>query len=461
MNNLTQKTKELFLLGGDLSVLYFSLFLTIIVRYGFPLQNGLWQKHFLPFTFIYIIWIIVFYIIGLYDFSQQQNKFPFYSLLWKSLLINSIIAVGFFYLMPNIGIQPKRVLLINILIFAIIFYFWRRIYNNIMSSSSIRNNLLIIGLNKQSLTIINKIIKNPQLGYKITTIIDSDGSQQNINLPSNLKIISASDFDLSKIIKQEKIQTIVSATDHRANENLRKQLYKNLNSQIKFFDLPRFYEQLTGKIPVNIINEVWFLENLKESEKKFYEFFKRMMDIILAIFGLTISLPLLPFLAIIIKLDSKGPIFFSQIRTGKNNKKFLAIKLRTMVKNAEKNGPQWAEKNDVRVTRVGKILRKTRIDEIPQLFNVLHGEMSFIGPRPERPEFVETLEKHIPFYRQRLIIKPGLTGWAQINFPYGASINDSMEKMQYDLFYIKNRSVILDLSIILKTINTILKGGGR
>ncbi|MEA2088435.1 MAG: sugar transferase [Patescibacteria group bacterium] len=461
MNNLTQKTKKLFLLGGDLTTLYFSLFLTIIIRYGFPIENGLWQKHFLPFTFIYLIWLVVFYIIGLYDPSQQQNRLPFYSLLWKSLAINSTIAIGFFYLMPNIGIQPKRVLLINILIFAVIFYFWRKIYNNAVSSSAVRNNLLIIELNKQSLKIIDKIIKNPQLGYKIIAIINSDENQQNINLPSNIKIITNNDFDLTKIIKQEKIQTIVSATDHRSNKNLSKQLYKNLNSRIKFFDLPRFYEQLTGKIPVNIINEIWFLENLQESEKKFYEFFKRIIDIILAILGLAISLPILPFLIIIIKLDSKGSIFFSQIRTGKNNKKFLAIKLRTMVDGAEKNGPQWAEKNDSRVTRVGKFLRKTRIDEIPQLFNVLHGEMSFIGPRPERPEFIETLEKHIPFYKQRLIIKPGLSGWAQINFPYGASINDSMEKMQYDLFYIKNRSAVLDLSITLKTINTILKGGGR
>jgi len=150
-----------------------------------------------------------------------------------------------------------------------------------------------------------------------------------------------------------------------------------------------------------------------------------------------------------------------QQRTGKRGKKFMAIKIRSMSKNAEVNGPQWATKNDPRVTRSGKFMRRTRVDEIPQLINILRGEMSFIGPRPERPEFIQRLEKKIPYYNERLLVKPGLTGWAQINFPYGASEKDAMEKLQYDLYYIKNRSFILDLSVFLKTIKTVLSGGGQ
>ncbi len=203
------------------------------------------------------------------------------------------------------------------------------------------------------------------------------------------------------------------------------------------------------------------MENLREGEKNFYEFFKRISDIVLAIIALVISLPFLPILALLIKLDSPGPVFFTQIRTGRGGKNFLAIKLRTMIKDAEKHGAEWAKENDPRITRLGKFLRKTRIDEIPQLFNIIRGEMSFIGPRPERPEFIKTLEQHIPFYKERLIVRPGLTGWAQVNFPYGASIEDALQKMQYDLYYIKNRSFILDLSIVLKTIKIVLLGGGR
>jgi len=169
----------------------------------------------------------------------------------------------------------------------------------------------------------------------------------------------------------------------------------------------------------------------------------------------------LPFIYAAVKLNSPGPFLFMQQRTGKSNRKFMAVKIRTMSKNAEHNGPQWAVKNDPRVTRSGRIMRKMRIDEIPQLINVLRGEMSFIGPRPERPEFIEKLEKKIPYYNERLLVKPGLTGWAQINFPYGASEKDALDKLQYDLYYIKNRSFILDLSIVLKTIKTVLSAGGQ
>ncbi len=170
----------------------------------------------------------------------------------------------------------------------------------------------------------------------------------------------------------------------------------------------------------------------------------------------------MPFIILAIKIDSPGPFLFKQIRVGKNGKDFLAMKFRTMRQDAEKNGPQWALKDDPRVTRIGKFLRKFRIDEIPQLINVLKGEMSLIGPRPERPEFVSQLKKQIPFYEERLLVKPGLTGWAQVMGPaYGGSEKESLEKLQYDLFYIKNRSLGLDLSIALKTIKTILSRQGQ
>ncbi|MBT4277277.1 sugar transferase [Candidatus Falkowbacteria bacterium] len=458
--NLTQNTKKLVLLGGDITILYISLYLTLIVRYSWPFENGLWEKHFNPFTVVFLIWLIVFYIFGLYETTKQRNILPFYTLLGKTIGVNAVIVITFFYSIPNLGISPKRVLIFYLIISTILIYVWRRIYNSLLRSKAAENNILIIGINDRVKEIIDHIKKNPQLGYRVKTIIN-DENKNTDDIKGEKKIINGPDFDLSKIIKEENIQTVVNSIDHRYNQQLTKQLYQNLSSKLSFFDLPTFYEELIGKIPVNLINEIWFLENLQENKKNIHETFKRLMDIILSVLGLIISIPLLPLLAVAIKLDSRGPIFFTQTRTGKDNKKFLAMKLRTMIDGAEKNGAQWAKENDSRITKLGNFLRKTRIDEIPQLLNVLRGEMSFIGPRPERPEFITTLEEHIPFYKQRLIVKPGLTGWAQINFPYGASIEDAMEKMQYDLFYIKNRSIILDISIILKTVNTVLRGGGR
>ena len=261
-------------------------------------------------------------------------------------------------------------------------------------------------------------------------------------------------------MREHTIQTVVTSINPHSNPELVQSLYESLALKMQFYDLPTFYEKLTGKIPVTTIGHVWFLENLAEGDKSLYELFKRITDIALAALGLVISAPFLPIFALLIQLDTKGPVFFRQVRIGLLGKPFEAIKLRSMIVGAEKNGAQWAERNDPRVTRLGKYLRRFRFDEIPQLWNVLKGEMTFIGPRPERPEFVANLQTMIPFYNERHLVKPGLTGWAQINFQKGSTAGDALKKLQYDLFYIKNRSLPLDIGVLLKTINLILTGKG-
>lgn len=224
-----------------------------------------------------------------------------------------------------------------------------------------------------------------------------------------------------------------------------------------------FCELYLNKIAVESINDEWLILS-KGFDSIFlnnYTRLKRITDIFLAVIGLTISLPLLIIAAVMIKADSKGSVFFSQTRTGKNGKPFTIYKLRTMRQDAEKDGAKWASQNDSRITPVGNFLRKTRIDEIPQMYNVLIGNMSFIGPRPERPEFDRELSKEIPYYMLRYLIKPGLTGWAQVNYGYGASVEDSKMKLKYDLYYIKNYSFFLDLRIIFKTILIVLFRKGR
>jgi lipopolysaccharide/colanic/teichoic acid biosynthesis glycosyltransferase len=214
-------------------------------------------------------------------------------------------------------------------------------------------------------------------------------------------------------------------------------------------------------VPVSAISRIWFLENLQESRKNLYEILKRGLDIAGAALIGVFTLAITPFVAILIWLSDRGPIFFSQERVGKDGRRFWVKKFRTMIVDAEKDGARYAEKNDSRITTVGKILRLTRIDELPQCLNVLLGEMSFIGPRPERPEFAEEITRDMPYYPMRLLVRPGLSGWAQINYPYYATPAEQRLKLQYDLFYIKNRSFFLDLLIAMRTLNTILRAKGQ
>ncbi|MDP2918113.1 MAG: exopolysaccharide biosynthesis polyprenyl glycosylphosphotransferase, partial [bacterium] len=312
------------------------------------------------------------------------------------------------------------------------------------------SNLIIIGANPATLSLAQEINAKPHHGFRVAAVFEEaetllEAELKQTAATNNIQIISGA-ANLFDFVIVQYISLVVSAVDLRGQPQILGTLYRCLPLKTTFLDLPTFWEKFTNKIPVTTIGQIWFLENIKENEKTLYEFGKRIFDIFVALVILIISLPFLPLLYAIVKLNSHGPFLFRQIRTGKNGHRFLAIKIRTMHKNAEINGPQWAQKNDPRVTRSGKFMRKTRLDEIPQLINILRGEMSFIGPRPERPEFVEKLSLNIPFYNQRNLIKPGLTGWAQINFPYGASEADALEKLQYDLYYIKNRSFVLDLS---------------
>lgn len=439
--------KRLFLIFGDIAVLYLSLWLALFIRYGVDFDFPRWQQHFWPFTMIYLLWLIVFYIAGLYELTLARNNIDFYSTLLRGMLINIGLAVAFFYFIPYFGIAPKTNLFLNLVIFAILFSGWRQLYNHSVRAFAFASNVLIIGKNKEIDQTIEVIKNNPQLGYKVIKHI----GPEDIQTP----------FDLLEMATQKNIKTIITAINPYEDNRLVRSLYQCLPLKISFSDLPSFYEKILGKVPVSGIGEIWFLENLTESHKNFYEAFKRVCDMVGALIFGAISLIFYPLIALAIKIDCKGPVFYKQIRTGQDGQIFKVIKFRSMIEEAEKNGAQWADQQDHRITRVGKFMRKTRLDELPQLWNVFVGQMSFIGPRPERIEFAQQLEKEIPYYQIRHIVKPGLTGWAQVNFRYGASVADSIEKLQYELYYIKHRSLVLDLSILLRTIKIVLGGLGR
>jgi exopolysaccharide biosynthesis polyprenyl glycosylphosphotransferase len=362
----------------------------------------------------------------------------------NAILASSILSVIFFYLIVLPAITPKTNLAIFIVVYSVLFFLWRLFFQAIISKFIAEVNLAIIGSNHFTDNLLTELKRNSGSGFKPILIV------------KDLKKIDS----LTDSINQSRIKAIVVCDDFTKNDQLENALFKCLPNNVDFFNYPDFYEMITGKIPIEAIGQNWFLENLKEGQKNNYKRVKNIFDVILASSILIVTLPFWFLIAIAIKSTSHGPFFFTQLRMGKNEKEFVMIKFRTMETKNNDGAP--TEKNDCRITKLGLFLRKTRLDEIPQVLNILKGEMSFIGPRPERPEIIIELEKKIPFYKTRLLIKPGLTGWDQISGNYHSpSLIDTMEKLQHDLYYLKHRSVSLDLSIALKTIATMLFHEGR
>jgi len=448
MNN---NLKKVVLLAGDIAALYFSLYLTLVIRYWGAYTEKIWANHFWPFTIIFLFWLIIFYIANLYSLNLAVNNLKFYQASGRTLTIAGLISIAFFYLSPKIGIAPKRNLFIYIVIFAALFYLWRHFYNWSLKSYLPKRNIGIVGYNNLIAELTDEFKQKPHLGYNLSFIVDDQARES----APNIRPIA----ELERLIKNQRPDTIVLSHDPHQSENLRTALFNCLRYKINYISLPDFYEAITGKIPLDSINQMWFLENLSENSKIWFDRFKQIYDFILALTILLITLLCWPIIAVIIKLESHGPVFIIMKRLGKNNQIFKLIKFRTMREENNDRSPTRAD--DPRITKFGKFLRKFRIDEVPQMLNILKGEMSFVGPRPERSELSAELEKLIPFYAQRTLVKPGLTGSDQISGEYHSpSPADSLKKLQYDLFYIKNRSIYLDLSIILKTVATVLSRKG-
>ena len=444
---MNQSLKKLFFLLGDIVVLHLALALTLFVRYRLLGDiNGIsphWQAHWYYFIGVFIIFLLVFYINNLYSLRQMASERNFIRHTLSSVIVASLLAIVYFYIYPQVDIAPKT----NLAIFAVIaligFLIWRKLSYLLLKSSAWQNNLAIIGYNEKIKVLLEDMSNRPGLGYQ-TALIFKDMSELN---------------ELKQNILDRNIRTVILGDDFGANTALRQVLFNLLRHKISFISFENFYEQVNGKVPVENINQDWFLENLAEGEKNYFDFAKRLSDYSLATLLLLISLPFWPLIALMIKLSSRGPIFFTQMRVGKDGRLFKLYKFRSM--RTENNNGGITTIDDKRITLSGNFLRSTRLDEIPQLLNILKGQMSFIGPRPERPELSEKLEAIIPFYTTRLLIKPGLSGWDQISGEYHSpNADDTLKKLQNDLYYIKHRSIYLDLSITLKTIATVLGGRG-
>jgi len=448
---LSRKLKIFLLLLGDFLIFYLALFSTLILRYQSDFGLEVWKIHKWPFFYIHILWIAIFYISGLYDIKTFISPKNILERIIRSMIIAGILSALIFYLIPttpSFKIAPKTTLAIDVLLVTLFLTEWRRIFRNFISKSS-KIKTLFFGTSKEVEDLAKHLKNNDQLGYEPTVVLKSI------------------DHNFIEIIKKHNIQLIVASKNIMQNENATKRLYEVLPLGVSTVDFPSFYETIREKIPVSSINEIWFLENLTEINKRMFKIFKRIFDIIGAIFLGIPTLIILPLIALCIKTESRGPIILKQKRTGKNENTFYLFKFRSMYAlcpdgsaEIEITGWEKPKGKDKRLTRVGNILRKTRIDELPQLWNILKGEMSFIGPRPERPKYVKFLKKEVPHYSMRHLVKPGVSGWSQIKFT-SASAKDAMEKLQFDLYYIKNRSIILDLAIAARTLATVISRQGK
>ncbi len=428
--------KKIIVLTGDIFVLYGALALTLIVRYGLfnfiePLIN-----HLKPFSLIFIIWIITFYLADLYKNKNSRITPGVIQGFILTITINVVASIIFFYLFPNLfELTPKTNLAIFALIFGILDFAWRFIVIKISISSGWRDRLLVIDDSK----IINEIIyflkTNPQFGYDVVYQIkeyDKNKSKENI----------------IELVGSGQISTVVIQPHLKYEPGIAKIIYQLLPFKINIIDSIALYEMIFQKIPLEELEESWFIEKIVV-RRNFYDFAKRAIDIFLSIIFAIIFLPFFIVIAILTKLSSrKGPVIFKQVRVGINDKNFILLKFGVM---KEDKGPLATAKNDERLTTLGKILNRTHLNELPQLYNIFKGDISFIGPRAERRELVE-IYRQLPHYEIRHIIKPGLTGWAQLNYKPSASLEEAREKLQYDIYYIKNRSLVLDLLILLKTI---------
>jgi len=440
---------------GDVVFLFLSLLIVLYVRYGAAYVRVEFADHLGPFSLIFAVWVTVFYITDLYNFSVPLNhKYFLYA-----MAVNLGLAVGFFYAFPGQEISPKTNLALVVLCFGVFFYVWRFIFNRSLDTLGIKKPLIIVGSDTHALELAQKIKENSRLGYRLAAIVRDNGTELPAWVkPARVRVLDRV-TDIHDLLQHDRVHSII--VSDRKLAAVYDDLYQLIPYQINFFQLTTFWEAFDESIPIYAAQATWFLERFSHGPNRAYRILKRILDIGTVIVTLPVTGVLALITALLVRLTSRGPIFYIQTRLGQSERPFTIVKFRSMVVNAEQNGAQWAGENDPRVTPFGRFMRKTRLDEIPQLINVLRGDMSVVGPRPERPEFVQELSRTIPHYHLRHLVKPGLTGWAQIKYRYGASAEDAAKKLMYDLYYVKNVSVVLDVKIALKTVLVIFKKAGQ
>jgi sugar transferase (PEP-CTERM system associated) len=418
------------------------------------------QKYFplMPKAIIFsCLIVIIYFLVDLYDIEKNDETKSILTKITFANILAVLMSGALYHFFPYLTLGRGMVLL-SFFLNSFFSSLWHLVFIFFARLRVITSRVLILGTGPIAQTMGNLLLKKYN-GLALAGYVNCAGEA--VHVPEDL-VIGSGDELLEIAIKEKVQKIVVSLTERRGTFPLREVLNCKLQG-IEVIDGMSFYEQNTGKLLIENMNPSHIIFSDGFRITKIRRYVKRILDLFLALISIVLSIPYLLIVPVLIKLESKGPVFFKQKRVGEGEKSFTLYKFRTMLEGAEKStGPVWSKEGDSRITKIGKFLRRSRIDEIPQLFNVVLGEMSFIGPRPERPFFVNSLKKQIPYYSERHCIKPGLTGWAQVRYEYGDSIEDAMEKLRYDLFYIKYQALLLDFLIVVDTIKVILFGrGGR
>lgn len=455
----SRKRSQFLLFFVDFLILILSLYLSLCIRKNHFPSFSLFISHAIHFLLIWFVFLISMYTLNLYSIDKSFVSRHFIFSLFICACIALLIGTGYFYIIDLQSMQPKTILILAITFSYVFIIVWRNIYDCISRKANKQLKYIFIGYNETFFDIVNASLMDNYVNFMPIALYTTNTK----SLPNQVKdsiVILENPIDLQDFIRKENIKIFVLAPDFSPSKEIIKILFSALATESVFYSTAEFYEIIFRKIPLGAINEFYFLQGITLQNKGIYHFIKRLFDIMISILTLVFIIPFVPIIALVIKLESSGPVFFTQIREGKNGKTFKLYKFRTM--RTDKNNFSPTTEKDSRITKFGNFMRVTRIDELPQMLNVLKGDMSLIGPRPERPELACELEKEIPFYRQRLIVKPGITGWDQVSGEYHSpSTEDTYKKLQYDLYYIKNQSIFLDLSILFKTILTVFHKLGR
>jgi sugar transferase (PEP-CTERM system associated) len=452
-----QRKRTFLLLLFEGALIYGCGLTALYLRYG--AETGLMLGAKLGWLKLLLAMLVVqgsFYLFDLYDFVMIRRLSMLAIRICQALGLAAIALALVFYALPQL-LLGRGVFLLHLTLMLSIMTGWRLIARWLLGHPRLAERVIILGTDKQAVDLAREVLARREAGYEIAGFVGYDPALVGQSLV-NPCVLGTVD-ELEAVARRHHADRIVVALpDRRGHLPLDDLLNLKLRDDVAVEDWAPFYERLTGKISTERLqpSQLIFADNLRWL--RFYRRVRRVADLLLAALGLLLSAPLMALTALAIKLESRGPLFYTQERIGWHNRPFKVIKFRSMRTDAEKNGAVWACQNDPRVTRVGRIIRKLRIDELPQFINVLRGEMSVIGPRPERRQFVEQLEQVLPYYSQRHLVKPGITGWAQVSYPYGASVEDARMKHQYDLYYIKNQSPLLDAIILFETLRVVFFG---
>lgn len=436
----------------DILVSYISLIIVVWVRYGSTNFVYFMNLHLLPFSILFIVWLIAFAVFNLHEINTHPR------MLSVALIACFLTGSLFFYSFPFFSIAPKTNLALLTLLFGFFAALNRILIFHIYIHTGKKRIIIVSGINNLAERILSSTFQESGVEYRVGAVYLPDAEASPALLQSRIPVLKT----LSSLIdftRRTRVQAFVYTDLDK--DKLYTAYYKLIPHGVRFYHGANFWEEFKETVPIYETDPAWYIQNLPSLQSRIIYTAKRSFDILLALLLLPVMFLVFIILAPFIRGVRGDPVFFTQTRVGKNEKLFHIVKFRTMTTDAEKDGPQWAQKNDPRVTRLGRFMRKTRIDELPQILNVLRGNMSFIGPRPERLEFVTKLAKTIPHYHLRHLVRPGITGWAQVKFKYGASSEDAAIKLMYDLYYVKNQSLVLEARILFKTITTVFTSQGH